>query len=486
MEPENFKKPRVGVSPVIAIIVMVAITVILGGVLFVWVTSLSTTSDSLSEAYEKELGVQGVPVEPIGMEISSILDVEYVMIENDLLCIYTVHYTAIFTYELSSEPSSTTIPLPKGSVEDITVKLNGQSVVKPAITHNSIKLSLPINIENEVIVSYTAYGMNDYSHAIPKNKLIDFAMRLELKGVDYDYEEDLPKECLTPDIVKNSEDKIVLEWTKSNAILKKDIVIELPKKANPFDDYGAFLIYLVILIIFFAFFYIESFKRIELEMKNEYLAFLVTPLIILYITLGIGLVYFSPIFAVPLGLLCYFVAAFVVKKKMLPLKKGFNETLLFPYFLVVFAAISLFFWNSNGLIVGTIFLIMAIVVLLNFFRKYQAPPKLQLEMDLTRDHMKLQVEHTSTLQEFENLKKENEVLRAIKRKDIFDKRFCAFCGGKIGNEFDYCSRCGKSLKKIIKCPHCCILVSSKEKFCPNCGIGFAQTDFEQPNAPDIF
>ncbi len=482
MKPDNVQYQGVGISPVIAIIIMVAVTVILGGVLFVWVTSLSM-SDSLSEAYEKELGVQEVPVEPIGMEITSILDVEYVMIENDLMCIYTVHYTAIFIYDRTSDPTTTTIPLPKGSIEDIAVELNGQSVVKPVIVKNSIQLSLPTYTENEVVISYTAYGMNDYNHAIPKNKLIDFVMRLELKGVEYDYEQDLPKKCLTPDTVKNSGDNVLMEWDKSNAILKKDIMIELPERTNPLDDYGVFLFYLAILIIFFALFYLEGFKRIGTEVKNEYLAFLITPLILLYIIIGLALVYFSPIFAVPLGLLCYFAAAFLVEKKMLPIKKGFNEMLLFPYFIVVFVAISLFFWNSNGLIVGTFFLILAIIVILNFFRKYKVPPKAIIEKDLSRDLQKLQTDHRATLHKLENLNQENEVLRAIKRQDLFDKRFCAFCGGKIGPDFDYCSKCGKNIKKIMKCPHCNILVSGKEKFCPNCGVGFAQTDFPYPNAP---
>jgi flagellin-like protein len=47
MESVRIRKDDKAVSPVIAVILMVAITVVLAGVLYVWVTSLSTTEDEV-------------------------------------------------------------------------------------------------------------------------------------------------------------------------------------------------------------------------------------------------------------------------------------------------------------------------------------------------------------------------------------------------------------------------------------------------------
>ena len=486
MLPKRFLKDESGVNPIIAIILMVAITVVLGGVLYVWVTSLSSTSDGSMEGYREDMGVQAVPVEPTGMEISSILDVEYVIIEGDLLCIYTLHYTANFNYESSETLTYTEIPLPHGSVEDITVRLNGEYMEKPPVEDNMIKLTLPSYWENEVIVSYTAFGKDDYNHEIPKNKLIDFVMTLELRGVDYDSEEDLSKNCLTPDTIRNSDDKIVMEWDKPNAILKKDIVIKLPDRSNPLDDYGAFLLVLVLLMIVFPLFYFKSFNRMGLEMKTEYLAFLGTPIIILYMILGISLVYLASIYAVPLAMLCYFIAAFITQKKMVPLEKGFVELLMFPYLTVVFVAVTLFFWDHNGLVVGTVFLILAIIILLNLFRKYK-PPKIEIQdKDFVDNIYKLKLDYNDASDKIEKLEQENTTLRAIKKSEIFEKRFCQHCGSKIGPKFEFCPICGKDLKKIKQCSDCGIMVPLKSEFCPNCGAGFAPNKFERVDEPKYY
>lgn len=47
MKRELIREDDKAVSPVIAVILMVAITVVLAGVLYVWVTSLSTTEDTV-------------------------------------------------------------------------------------------------------------------------------------------------------------------------------------------------------------------------------------------------------------------------------------------------------------------------------------------------------------------------------------------------------------------------------------------------------
>jgi FlaG/FlaF family flagellin (archaellin)/RNA polymerase subunit RPABC4/transcription elongation factor Spt4 len=486
MLSKKFLKDESGVNPVFAVIFMVAITVILCGVLYVWVTSLSSTSDTLMEGHREDMGVQAVPVEPTGMEISSILDVEYVIIEGDLLCVYTLHYTATFDYESSETLTFTEIPLPQGSVEDITVRLNGQYIEKPQIKDNMIKLTLPSYRENEVIISYTAFGKDAYNHEIPKNKLIDFVMTLELRGVDYDSEEDLSKNCLTPDTIRNSDDKIVMEWVKPNAILKKDIVIKLPEQSNPLDDYGGFLLVLVLLMIVFPIFYLKSFNRLGLEMKTEYLAFLGTPIIILYMVLGISLVYLTSIYAVPIAMLCYFIAAFITQKKMVPVEKGFVEVLMFPYLMVVFAAVTLFFWDHNGLVVGTVFLILAIIILLNLFRKYK-PPKIEIQdIDFVGNIKKIGMDHNDASDKIEKLEQENATLRAIKKSEVYEKRFCQHCGSKIGPKFEFCPICGKGLKKIKQCSDCGIMVPLKSEFCPNCGVGFAPNKFERVEDPQRY
>jgi flagellin-like protein len=47
MKRDSIRKDEKAVSPVIAVILMVAITVVLAGVLYVWVTSLSSTEDTV-------------------------------------------------------------------------------------------------------------------------------------------------------------------------------------------------------------------------------------------------------------------------------------------------------------------------------------------------------------------------------------------------------------------------------------------------------
>ena len=80
---------------------------------------------SYSEAYQKELGKQEVPIEPVVMDISSKLNVDYVLIENDLICIYELHYMSSFKYAESNVQRPVSIPLPEGSLEELKVLLNG-------------------------------------------------------------------------------------------------------------------------------------------------------------------------------------------------------------------------------------------------------------------------------------------------------------------------------------------------------------------------
>lgn len=474
-EPKAIKQKKQDLTnAVLVVLFMVAITIVLGGVSYVWVASMGTGSyKTYSEAYQKELGKQEVPIEPVIIDISSKLNVDYVLIENDLICIYDLYYTSTFKYEETNEPRLVSLPLPKGSLEELKVSLNGVPINRPNVNDNSIKIILESNKSNIVSINYIAFGTEKYSHAIPKNKLLEsFNMRLEIDGVDINYQKDLPKSCLTPDNIKTTNEKTILEWNKKSTVLKKDILIELPKKTNPYTNYFYFLPCLIVLVIIFSLFYYESFQRLKLELKNEYFGFLITPILIFYLILGMALIYLQPIYAVPISILGFTGIIFIVQKKMLPIKKGFHDILFFQSFLIISVSSYLFYNISTGLLIGTIFMILTIIIILNFFRKYKRPYHPVDKKNDPFEQYNLISEREDLLIKVKKMQKKIEQLKEIKTIKTAEKRFCIFCRSNVTSSYDFCPKCGKDIRKISKCHRCDALISGNEQFCPNCGSNF--------------
>jgi RNA polymerase subunit RPABC4/transcription elongation factor Spt4 len=116
---------------------------------------------------------------------------------------------------------------------------------------------------------------------------------------------------------------------------------------------------------------------------------------------------------------------------------------------------------------------------MNLFRKYK-PPKYEIqEKDVVKDINKLKMDYDKASNQIERLEQENRMLKAIKKNEVYEKRFCQHCGNNIGPKFEYCPKCGQELKKIKQCTECGILVPLKAEFCPNCGAGFEPDKFER-------
>lgn len=288
----NLKKLRAKryQTALIGIVIFAVCTILLASVVYFWTVGYFGAGYGMApEAFAGE-----VPAEPKAMSINSTLNVEYVRIEQDYVATYTLDYDAFYIYKTTYNTTAY-LPLPTGSVEDLVLKLNNKVIGEPNITGKSIIVALPAGTSN-VYLSYSAKGSGEYSHSVPKNRLVEkFWMKLEVKNVEY--KEALSSECLMPDIIHSSDKTTTFEWDKENAILDKDIVIKIPKWENPFDAYLNGLPALFILVIILGLFYYEAFRRVGIEWKSEYIGFLLVPFIFLYLSLGVLIVYTELIFA---------------------------------------------------------------------------------------------------------------------------------------------------------------------------------------------
>jgi len=480
------KQSNFAANAIMLAIIMIVVTVILGAALWAMTSNLGTSKESY-EAYnaasEENLGKQMVPVEPIAIDIISKLNVDYVFIENDLMCFYTLHYDSTYTYDLNQNAKPITIRLPEGSIKELEIKVNDNIIERPVIQGNSIDILLPAGRENSVNLKYLSYGLDEYSHEIPKNKFLEtFTMKLEIIGIDFDYQEDLPKKCLTPDMIDTSGEKVTMQWNKPSSVLKKDVYIELPKEVNHFRSYQYFLPILILFFIFFTLFYSEGFLRLKKEFKYEHLGFIMAPIVIMYLILGISFIYLHPIVGVLMALIGFIGLTYVIQKKMLDIKKGFKDFFFFQSFSMIFISSITFFQNSIGIIIGTIFVILTVLIILNFIKKYERPVKtLEKQKDINKvfsDLGILQMEKDQAVIQLDQLVKENERLRSVKDSNNYNKNFCVYCGSDVSDAFDFCPKCGKDIAKITNCTRCKTLVSGNEQFCPNCGVGL---DVENTN-----
>jgi len=463
------------ISPAIAVIFMIAITVVIMGILYVWVTSLADTSATM--ALDEAIGPQKVPAEPISLDINIFIEIKYVYVQGEYITLYDINYNALFTFESKAEISEATLPLPKGSINDLQITLNNKLITKPNYKNNKITLDLPSFQRNTVRISYSAFGTDKYSHSLPTDRLIEqFKLKIVVDSEDFTPRDDVPKDCLMPDEITRKGDKTTLEWERTNAVLRQDITIMMPAKDNHFDNYLALLPILVILIICMVLFYLEGFKRTGKKWKWENIIFIAGPVILLYMVLGLLLVYLFTLLSILISFVFVMAILLFVNKKVLNVRKGLLEMYFIPCLGIGATLVFVFYWNIFGIVVGMSITIATFLFVLNFLRKYKRPAKKEPEVDLIKkiNELNEEKEKISTKLNLENSEMNQKILdlsrlnNTLRKKRQFMKRFCVFCGYKISSDFGFCPHCGKDISIVRRCTSCKNILSGNENYCPNC------------------
>ncbi|MDI6856367.1 MAG: zinc ribbon domain-containing protein [Candidatus Thermoplasmatota archaeon] len=442
----------------------VIFTMILVSVVYLWVVGyMGAGGAGYAGAFTGEL-----PAEPKAVSINSTINVEYRRIEKEYVPIYTLSYEATFKYIITTSEATANIPLPKGSVENLLLRINN-NITEPTISGNNIVISLSSG-SNTIYLSYSAKGSNEYSHQVPRNRLIErFYMKLELRNVEW--HESLPEECLVPDNIIISGKTTIFIWDKDSAVLDKNIIVKLPKWENPFDTYLNSIPAFFVLILLLGLFYYEAFRRVGKLWKTEYICFLLVPFVFLYLSIGVGIVYLDLLCAAIIGLVICIVAMYLVKRKVLGISKGFSEIFLIPSFAVIFVNILSFVKIEYSLIVGASAFAITLILAIKFFKTYPRPEEKLTVEELSLKINILEEERRRLEQELAFEKEDKQKILARIKEGVFTKRFCPYCRYSVTHEFDFCPKCGKDIKRIMRCGKCGALTSTAENelYCPNCG-----------------
>jgi len=361
----NPKKGNLSVSAAITVIVVG--TIILCGILYIWVGSLIETGMDTSYLEKQE-----IPSDPTSMNIDALLEMEYVRKEGELQPVFDLSYHATFGYEASNAPTVTYIPLPDASIEDLEVSINGTKIDLPNLVENQVRISLSKETTNKVEIKYKARGSMEYRHTIPKNRFIrHFQMETTIKGINSVSWENMLNEGLSPDSKEREGNTVVLSWDKQNAVLKKDIAVTLPTREDPIDSLGTFLFLLILMMIIELIIFYRASLRLNLKWKNDHLAFLCAPFIITALVVALSLIYFHESFAMLASMILFLPMMLFSLKKMIGMKKGLMETFIILGIGFSFLPVS-FFLRSHIRLVAMSFLSICILLLgLNFIRKYK-------------------------------------------------------------------------------------------------------------------
>jgi len=426
-------------------------------------------------SYEGIGGVSGweiivITMYPDEVNVSIVFEVEYVKVQNEYVPVYLFHYDGEFLY---GNPANTTIyfPLPYGTITDLYVKVNTKDVEKPTVVSNQIKINL--TKENSTVsVTFNSYGMKRYSHEVPKNVFVErFFFQVELQDVD---EEDIDLgESLSPNDITSSRKSASLIWDNENAIMRKDVVIDMltkpiTKGENLREFFTKFLFGLAIAGVLIGAFYFEGFKRLKHEKKVENSILLLLPYFLLTILLGTLIFWIGIIYSLMISLIGFTIAGLLIDKKAIKISKGIWEFFLIPTFLLLFL-IGLIIEKG---IIGSSLTMVSSLLLIGLFTSF-----------FVRHPRQIKSEHII----FRNKKPEPPTKKEISKGSIINdskeankppinKNFCSHCGSKIGSDFSFCPRCGVDISSVVRCHNCGALrrITDSELFCPNCGSGIKQ------------
>lgn len=455
------RKQKIRAGAVIGVVLMVLITAVLAAVSYVWVSGFMGAGGGAAPAWYK----QEVPAEPESMVIGAVLDCKYVRIEDKQVPVYTLHYNAEFIYN-NPNRANAYIPLPSGSVENLAVKLNNV-LIKPNIQTYKIVLDLPAG-ENTVCISYTTRGSYEYSHSVPKGRLMEkFYMKLEIKNIKY--EGSLPDNCLEPDNKYIDGEITVFEWDKKDAVLRKEIIVELPEWKNPFDTYLSLLPWMFLLLFLLGLFYYEAFRRTNMQLNIESFGFLIVPFMLLMLSVPALIVYIGAEYATGFSLMFAVAAMFVIKKKVVMVSKAFFEVFLLPALALTSVCAFVTVSAPYGVTIGIACIILSLLVAVKFFKENKGP-KEKISIDSLLMGIKcLSDEKKQVETVLEKERREKDLLKERIKKGVFAKNFCPYCKSSVKPDFDFCPKCGKEIRYIEKCESCGLLVHSGiGSYCPNC------------------
>lgn len=461
---------------IVAVILMVAVTVVLAGVLYMWVGSLASTHESVDFVNRQE-----IPDDPTSMSINTTLDVEYKRLNGAIVPFFDIRYHATFGFEPRGSPTVTYIPLPQASIEGLEIELNNFVVDIPEISNNRVRLTLPKNTTNIVEIRYMAKGNNDYRHTIPKNRFIRH-LQVNLiinRNDDNDITgNSLFKGSLSPDTVVENGEKIVIEWDKENAVLKKDIIVTLPEMEDPLDSLGTFLVLLIFFMIGESIVLSGMLRRLNRERQKETIPFFLVPFVMIALVVMLSLIYLDETYAALFSILLFTPLMYYILKRMIGIGKGLTETSVIVC--VSFSILPvLVFLESDIRVIAVMVLLTALVSTgLLFIKKFktrstitqrdQSRTLFQKNVELIKGMRDLKLEREDLNDTISKLTSANSTLRE-KREKCVAKHFCLFCGRAIKDDFDYCPGCGEDMGIVIKCPKCAVLLSEGATHCPNCG-----------------
>ena len=479
-------EPTGMMKPVIAIIIMVAITVVLAAVLYVWSQSFASGNESVTTGWQE----QEVPARPTDMHIEARMDVEYVKIDGELTPTYTLSYYGRYTYETSSQTTTAILPLPETTIENIWVILNGVQIDHFVVSDDAIRVPLPPGLANEVEVSYRLQGSDEFYHEVPQGRVIDsFYMQLTIDGIDE--RSALDPDSLNPDRTQKGEGKITYTWDKKMSLLRDDISIVLPEENDPYEAYGLFLGLMTGLTILFLIFYHSAITRLGRAVTSEDLVVLITPFILLAVGVGLFLIGGDVGIALALGLGVFIAMEYLFVFRVFKFKANV-EMFSIPLLFAGSAAGYSFLDGYVRTLISAVLLVFAILIYVIFMVRYKAilrpnetpvilKKRLLKQKERAEEEKEAFVRRWSASeerweavvgkseQEIGRLKSTITDLNEKNVKKLFAKRHCPFCSDDIDRKFTFCPSCGKDVSIVVKCDQCGALMDSKYAHCPNCG-----------------
>lgn len=479
--PKRLINQKEGVKPWVAIALMIGITIVLAGILHMWVGSLCGSDEDAA------VHAQEIPVDPMTLEIEVKLDVEYKRLGGDLVPFYDMEYRAVFGFETTSGPSVTFIPLPDATIESLSVAVDGKPVDIPEIKSGDIVLHFQENAEKEVEIGYKARGVKEYTHMLPKDRYIrklDFHCTVD--GIKDARSKDILFGSLVPDSKEQSGERMELVWSKQNAVLKRDIHLSLPSEKDPLDSLGLFYLMVGLIICGELLIFYWGMRRLNRKTKYDLFVYMCAPFFVGALVVTLSLLYVGELFAAVSSAVLVTAMLFTALRFFVSTEKGLPEMTAIMGMVFAVLPAGMFLTSQVRIITVSVLIIGLVVTVPLFMKRYRRKvPEIKTETNLSQQiYENRQLEkkvgnimekNASLAVTVEELKKDRDRAAAENaeiRKEMESragKNYCPLCGRDIGEDFDYCPGCGKGLGGTVKCGKCGLMMSESGGYCVNCG-----------------